>query len=167
MSEQNQSEQNKILQFIENFGTFSVLKKILYLIPLTVLWLLFLKFYGIDGDFDSLLWLIPLFLPLFPTLLLVKLVWFNLILGKVETIKTKSIISIVLFVSYIGGFHGFNEMFKLRGENDFIMLIDLILLLIQCLSGFYILHYLFLTFFRGEKGRVEVLRRVYFNDRYK
>jgi len=166
MSEQEKQEYNKVQLFIQNFGTFSLIKKILYLLPITVLWLVFWNFFDFT-DFDSLLWLIPFTIPIFTSFYLIKLVWFNLILWKVETIKTKSIISIVFVVMYLGGFHGFDDVFKLYGKNDFVNIIDLIYLCIMCFSSFYLVNYMFLYFTREEEERVEVLRRLWFSDKYK
>jgi hypothetical protein len=164
MSEQEKPNDNKFLLFIEDFDTFSVIKKIIYLLPITVLWIVLISFYGLD-DFDSLLWLIPFIVPIFTSFYLIKLIWFNLILGRIETVKTKSIISIIFMILMLGGFEGFDDVFKLYGKNDLVNIIDLIYYCIMMLSSVYLVHYVFLHLFSEDK--YEVLRKLWFNDRYK
>ena len=164
MSEQEKPNDNKFLLFLENFPSFSVIKKIIYLLPITVLWCVLISFYGLD-DFDSLLWLIPFIIPIFTSYYLIKLIWFNLILGRIETVKTKSIISIIFITLMLGGFWGFDDVFKLYGKNDLVNIIDLIYSAICMLSSLYLVHYVFLSFFSEDK--YEALRRFWFNDRYK
>ena len=156
---------SKIEKFISDWKLFSLKKRILYLSPITLLYFGFLiKIEDIDPD--SLLWLIPIVLPGLTTLYLMKLIWFNLVLGRIDTFKTKSIISIVFVVLTFGGFWGFSEPLGLVGRKSLIVvqIIDILYLNITIQSLYYLGSYFFLVILGNSPDR---MRNIFFNDKYK